>query len=127
MLCQFPVYSKVIDIYSYIHTLAFPGGSDGKEFACQCRRHGFDPWVRKIPRRRKWRPTPAFLPGKFHGQRRLADYRPWGSKEWDTTEHTHTYVCVCVCVFLFFLIFFSIIGLLYDIDYSSLCYTVGPC
>ena len=36
----------------------------GKESICQCRRHGFDPWVVKIPWRRKWQPTPVFLPGK---------------------------------------------------------------
>ena len=43
----------------------------GKEPVCQCRRCGFDPWVRKIPWRRKWPPTPVFLPGKSHGQRNL--------------------------------------------------------
>ena len=32
---------------------------------------GFDPWVRKIPWRRKWQLTPVFLPGKSHGQRSL--------------------------------------------------------
>ena len=42
-----------------------------KEFTCQCKRHGFNPWVRKIPWRRKWQPTPVFLPGKSHGQRSL--------------------------------------------------------
>ena len=39
----------------------------GKESACQCRicrRPGFDPWVEKIPWRRKWQPTPVFLPGE---------------------------------------------------------------
>ena len=41
------------------------------------------------PRRRKWQPTPVFLPGKFHGQRRLVGYSPWGRKEPDTTEHSH--------------------------------------
>ena len=47
--------------------------------------------VRKIPWRRKWQPTVAFLPGKFHGQRNLAGYSPWGHKELDTTEWlTHT-------------------------------------
>ena len=30
-------------------------------------RHRFDPWIRKIPWRRKWQPTPVFLPGEFHG------------------------------------------------------------
>ena len=57
-----------------------------KESACQCRRLRFDPWVRKIPWRRKWQPTPVFLPGKSHGQRSLAGYSPWGLKELDMTE-----------------------------------------
>ena len=66
----------------------------GKEPAChclQCRRCRFDPWVRKIPWRRKWQPTPVFLPGEFHGQWGLTGYSPWGYKESDTTEWlTHT-------------------------------------
>ena len=37
----------------------------GKESACQCRRCGFDPWVGKIPWRKKWQPTPVFLLGKI--------------------------------------------------------------
>ena len=39
-----------------------------------------------IPWSRKWQPTPVFLPGKFHGQRSLADYSPKDCKESDTTE-----------------------------------------
>ena len=42
------------------------------------RRHGFNPWVRKIPWRRKWQLTPVFLLGKSHGQRSLVGYSPWG-------------------------------------------------
>ena len=42
--------------------------------------------VRKISGRRKWQPTPVFLPGKSQGQRSLVDYSPWGHKESDTTE-----------------------------------------
>ena len=42
----------------------------------------------KIPWRRTWQPTPAFLPGEFHGQRSLAGYSPWGRKESDMTEAT---------------------------------------
>ena len=38
---------------------------------------------------RKWQATSVFLPGKFHGWRSLAGYRPWGPKEPDTTEHAH--------------------------------------
>ena len=52
----------------------------------QCGRPGFDPWVRKIPWRRKWQPTPVLLPGKSHGQRSLVGYSPWGHQESDTTE-----------------------------------------
>ena len=61
----------------------------GKESACQCRshrRHGFDPWVGKIPWRRAWQPTPVFLPGKSQGQMSLAGYSPWGRRESDMTE-----------------------------------------
>ena len=38
--------------------------------------------------RRKWQPTPLFLPGKFHGQKSLGAYSPWGHKESDMTEHS---------------------------------------
>ena len=51
----------------------------------QCKRHGFNPWVRKIPWRREWQPIPVFLPGKCHRQRSLAGYSPWGHKESDMT------------------------------------------
>ena len=55
--------------------------------ACRrCRRHGFDSWVAKIPWRRKWQPTPIFLPGKSHGWRSLVGYSPWGHRESDMTE-----------------------------------------
>ena len=52
----------------------------GKESACQCRRHRFDPWVGKMPERRKWQPTPAFLPEKFHRQRSLGGLESMGSQ-----------------------------------------------
>ena len=71
-----------------------PRWCSGKESACQCRRlkrHEFDPWVWKILWRRTWQPTTVFLPGKFHGQRSLAGYSPWGHKELDTTEYTCTH------------------------------------
>ena len=48
-------------------------------------------WVRKIPWRRKWQPTPVFVPGESHGQRSLAGYSPWGRKESDTTECAHAH------------------------------------
>ena len=69
-------------------------------------------WVRSqvrssFPWRRKWQLTPVSLPGKSHGQRRLAGYSPWGCRESDVTEQLHnnstsTSTCVCahpgVCV-----------------------------
>ena len=72
----------------------FPGGGSGKEPSCQWRRHQrcrFDPWVKMIPWRRAWQPTTVILPGKFHGQRSLAGYSPWGHKQMDTTERLSTH------------------------------------
>ena len=46
-------------------------------------------WVGKISWRRKWQPTPIFLPGKSHRWRSLVGYSPWGHKESDTTERLH--------------------------------------
>ena len=80
--------------------IGLPRWCNGKEYACQCRRHkrrGFDPWVRKILWSRKWQPTPVFLPGKFHEKWSLVGYSPWVCKESDLTEHacarahTHTH------------------------------------
>ena len=47
----------------------------------------FNPWVGKIPWRKKWQPSPVFLPGESHGQRNLAGYRPWGHN-WATKHST---------------------------------------
>ena len=61
-----------------------------KKFPCQFRRYKrcrFNPWVKKMPWRRKWQPTPIFLPVKSHGQRSLVGYSSKGSKESDMTEH----------------------------------------
>ena len=67
--------------------MGFPGGSDGKEPTCQCRRWkrcGVNPWVRKIPWRRTCQPTPVFLPGKSHMDR--GAWQAIVHKESDTTE-----------------------------------------
>ena len=85
-LYYFQVHSKVIQFYIYG---GLPRWLSGKESACQCRRCKrcrFDPWVGKIPWRRKWQSAPVLLPGKFHGQRSLAGYSPLGLKELDMTE-----------------------------------------
>ena len=74
----------------YMHTSTYltrlPRWLSGKESACQCKRSRFNPWVGKIPQRRKWQPTPVFLPGKSHGQRNLVGYSLWDCKELDMTE-----------------------------------------
>ena len=72
----------------------FPGGTRGKELTCQCRRckrRGFNPWVGKIYWKRKWQPSPVFLPGESLGQRSLVGYSPRGCKESDTTERLSMY------------------------------------
>ena len=69
----------------------FPGGASGKESTCNAgdsNRIGFSSWVGKIHWRRKWQPTPLFLPGESHRQRSLMGYIPWGRKESDMTEAT---------------------------------------
>ena len=77
------------EITLVIKCLDFPGGSDGKNVCLQCRKPEFDPWVGKIPWRRKWQPTLVLLPGKSHGWSSLVGYSPRGCKEWDATERLH--------------------------------------
>ena len=76
-----------------------PRWLSGKESTCQYRRHEFDPWVRKMPWRRTWQPTPVFVPGKSHGQRSLASYIPWGHKESDNMtkrlNNDNKYLKIC--------------------------------
>ena len=64
----------------------FLGGFDGKASVCNAGDQGSILGWGKIPWRRKWQPTPAFLPGKSHGQGSLVGYSPWSCKESDTTE-----------------------------------------
>ena len=62
-----------------------------------CGRHGFDPWVGKIPSRRAWQPTSSCLENPY-GQRSLAGYNPWGHKESDMTEQLSTWIFECLKV-----------------------------
>ena len=86
------IITFVIVITNYcLYSYGFPGGAGGKEPACQRRRrkrHGFKPWLGKIPWRRAWQPTPEFLPGESHGQRSLVGHSPWSHKELAMTEVT---------------------------------------
>ena len=63
----------------------------------QCRILGFNPWVRKIPWRQEWQPTPIFLLGEFHGQRKLVGYCPRESQR-VTHTHTHTHTLQSICI-----------------------------
>ena len=58
-----------------------PWWLSGKGSAFQCRRCRFDPWVSKIPWRRKWQPALVLLPGKSHGQKGLEGYSLWDCRE----------------------------------------------
>ena len=75
------------------HRQGFPGGSVVKNLPTKAG-DSFIPWVRKIPWRREWQPTPVFLPGKSHGQRSLAGHSPWGRNSqtrlscWEFTQDT---------------------------------------
>ena len=60
-----------------------------KESICLCRRCQFNPWVGKILWKRKWQPTPVFLPGKSHKQRSLERLQSMGSQR---VSHTHTHI-----------------------------------
>ena len=94
-----------------------------------------DPWVGKISWRRKWQPTPVFLPGESYGQQSLVGYRLWGRKESDTTEatkHAHAifnYVdnttfdlCIHPVDTALFLLFFSVMNnAAMNVLYKYLC------
>ena len=85
VICLYILHINPLQSY---HLQILPG-SDGKSICLQWGRPRFDPWVGKIPWRRKWQPTPVLLPGKSHGQRSMVGYSPWGHKESDTTEWLH--------------------------------------
>ena len=67
--------------YICTYVWGFPSGASGRKPTCQCqcrrsKKCRFDPWIGKIPWRRKWQPTPVFFPGESHGQRSLVGYSP---------------------------------------------------
>ena len=75
-------------IYSLVQMKSFSGGTDGNEFAA-VQKTCIWSLGQKIPWRRKWQPSPVFLPVKFHGRRTLVGCSPWGCKELYTTEWLH--------------------------------------
>ena len=96
----FPNHRSIFHFVSPTSIPGLPSCHSGKEPMCQsrrCKRCGFEPWVRKKPRRRKWQSTAVFLPGESHGQRSLVGYSPGSHKDSNMTEltcahaHTHTH------------------------------------
>ena len=73
--------AKMLEYEAISFSKAFPADSSGKESACNAGDPGSIPGSARFFWRRKWQPTPVFLPGKSHGQD-----SPWGFKELDTTE-----------------------------------------
>ena len=68
--------------------MGLPWWLSGKESAYQCKRHRFNPWVRKIPWRWAWQPTPVFMPRESHGQRSLVSYSLWGRTQTEQLNNT---------------------------------------
>ena len=102
--------ASLTSYYIFTRIIGLPWCFSGKEFTCQCRRSRFNPWVRKIPWRRKWKPTPIFLPGKSHGQRNLVGYSPWGHKnsrtwlsDWTTWELWFFIVSYITSIIIYYL------------------------
>ena len=83
-----------LSVYTFSDLWSFPGGAVVKNPPVNSgdQEMRFYPWVRKIPWRRAWQPTPVFLPRKPHGQRSLVGYSPWGCKELDMTEWLSTQI-----------------------------------
>ena len=78
-----PAWCQCLWAYNFSLNLRLTSWLSSKESTCNagwCRRSEFDPWVRKIPWRRAWQPTPVFLPGKSDGLRSLEGYSPRGCK-----------------------------------------------
>ena len=99
---------KKLDLY--LTSCGLPWWLSSKEPNCQFRRSRFNPWVEKIPLRRKSQPTPVFLLGKSHGQRSLVGYSPWGDKESDMMKRiTLPLLTTDFFIFLSYCFFFLII------------------
>ena len=62
-----------------------------------CKRYGFNPWVGKVPWRRKWHPTPVLLPGESHEPKSLVGYSSWARRESDMNEETWHTGTVALC------------------------------
>ena len=76
--------------YDYSDNGGLPWRLSNQESACQCRRLRFNPWVRKIPWRRKWQPAPVFLSGKSCGQRSQKGHKESATTWWVNSSNRIT-------------------------------------
>ena len=105
--CQCLLLCLCLHVVNCFHccVAGFPGGINGKEPACQCRRLkrcGLNPRVGKIPWRREWQLAPVFLPEESHGQRSLEGYSPSGCSQTRLkllSTPIHTSCCVAIMLY----------------------------
>ena len=104
----------------YLKYRGFPGGKVVKNLYTL---QETEVWSRvgKIPWRRAWQPIPVFLPGKFHEQRSLVGYSPWGHKKSDTTEQQIPSLSHVSTDWFQMYLFFTL-----DYDFT-LCYILNCC
>ena len=106
MFCFSDTYCTIIMDCLFFFPLGLPRWLSGKESSCQCRRCkrcGFDPWVGKIPWRRKWKPIPVFLAWKIPwteepGGLVYVITKSWTGLSMKVHVHVHGHARVCVCM-----------------------------
>ena len=103
MVCLLPDHQNKANIAKSHTFWGFPGGSDGKESACNAGDLGSIPRSGRSPGEGTGNPLPVFLPGEFHGQRRLAGYSQWGRKELDMTGRVNTFTSLSVHIIVIFI------------------------
>ena len=96
IICPSPCCQPSVQITLYLHHISFPGGSDGKESACNAGDAGSIPGWGRPPAEGNVYPRLYSWPGTSHEQRTLAGYSPWGRKESNTTE------CLTLSLVFFF-------------------------
>ena len=95
-------YSYKEILFQLIHHYRFYGGSAVKIPPAKCRRPRFDLWAGKIPWRKKWQPTPVFLPEKSHRQRSLMGHSLWVAKSQTLLcDWTELILLETHCIFIF--------------------------
>ena len=97
LLSTYTIYNN---IYKAIYMIGFPGGSDGKESACNVGELGLIHGLGRSHRGVHGNPLQYFCLENPHGQRCLAGYHPWGRKESDTTERLSIYIYIYIYIYI---------------------------